>query len=99
MKLQHSKYNNYHQSLPMRLGLARLTITCTSHLKRYTLIVKQLMTMQISNYQLSLELFKLYNNATMSEEWLHLNDQMLLGSRQTKFLMLKSNQSKLGMKS
>ena len=55
--------------------------------------------MQISNYQLSLELFKLYKDETMSKEWLHLYDQMLLGGRQTKFLMLKSNQLKIVMKS
>ena len=36
---------------------------------------------------------------TMSKDWLHLNDQMLLGGRQTQFLMLKNNPSKVGMNS
>ena len=35
----------------------------------------------------------------MSKEWLHLNDQMILGGRQMKFLMLKNTESKIGMNS
>ena len=40
-----------------------------------------------------------YDSETISKEWLHLNDQMILGGRQTKNLMLKNNQSKIGTNS
>ena len=85
--------NHYYQSLQMRSGLAYLTVT----FERVQKNCKKSTSIQISNYQLSFDLFELYNNETMSKEWLHLNDEMVLGRRQTKFLMLKNNQSKIVM--
>ena len=86
--------NHYYQSLQMRSGLAYLTET----FERVQKNCKKSTSIQISNYQLSFDLFELYNNETMSKEWLHLNDEMILGGSQTKLLMLKNNQSKIGMK-
>ena len=51
---------------------------------------------QISNYQLSLELYKWYIQCQRNG---HFSMNMISGGRQTNFLMLKNNHTKLGLNS
>ena len=55
------------------------------------------MPAQISNYQLSLKLYKFNNGDSMSKEWSYLNEQTILGWRQTKFLIIENNPTKNGL--
>ena len=48
-------------------------------------------------YRLSIQLFKLYNTNTHSLEWVSLNWNQILTSRQSKFKILKTNVKKVGL--
>ena len=48
-------------------------------------------------YNLGIQLFKLYNSREHSLEWLHLNHNQILTSRQTHFKILRSNSLKVGL--
>ena len=48
-------------------------------------------------YRLSIQLFKLYNINTHSLEWVSLNWNQILTSRQSKFEILKTNVKKVGL--
>ena len=51
----------------------------------------------IMRYNLGIQLYKLYNTAEHSLEWLHLNHNQILTSRQSHFQILKSNSLKVGL--
>ena len=48
-------------------------------------------------YKLSIQLFKLYNQNEHSLEWVSLNLNQILTSRQSKFQILKTNNKKVGL--
>ena len=48
-------------------------------------------------YKLAIQLFKLYNSNDHSLEWIDLNLNQVLTSRQTKFTILKTNNIKVGL--
>ena len=48
-------------------------------------------------YNLGIQLYKLYNSKEHSLEWIHLNHNQILTSRQTHFEILKSNSLKVGL--
>ena len=48
-------------------------------------------------YKLAIQLFKLYNTNTHSMEWVELNLNQILTSRQTTFSVLKTNNTKVGL--
>ena len=49
------------------------------------------------NYKLGIQLFKLYNSKEHSLEWLHLNHNQILTSRQTHFKIMRSNTLRVGL--
>ena len=49
------------------------------------------------NYNLGIQLFKLYNSKEHSLEWLHFNHNQILTSRQTHFKIMRSNHLKVGL--
>ena len=51
----------------------------------------------IMNYNLGIQLYKLYNTKEHSLEWLHLNQNQILTSRQTRFQILRSNSLRIGL--
>ena len=51
----------------------------------------------IMNYNLGIQLYKLYNTREHSLEWLHLNQNQILTSRQTRFQILRSNSLRIGL--
>ena len=51
------------------------------------------------NYTLGIQLYKLYNSNVHSLEWLHLNQNQILTSRQTHFKIMRSNKLKVGLNS
>ena len=48
-------------------------------------------------YRMSIQLFKLYNTNVHSLEWISLNWNQILTSRQSKFAILKTNVKKVGL--
>ena len=48
------------------------------------------------NYNLGIQLYKLYNTREHSLEWLHLNQNQILTSRQVYFEIFKSNSLRVG---
>jgi hypothetical protein len=52
---------------------------------------------QFTNYKLALMLHKLYNSDVHSNEWLHLNFNQIITSRQTSFRINKNNNLNIGM--
>jgi hypothetical protein len=50
-----------------------------------------------SNFKLLLLLFKTFNNNNHQWEWTQLNFNMILISRQTKFITMKNNKSRIGL--
>ena len=52
---------------------------------------------KIMLYRHALMLYKLYNGNEQTTEWVHLNLNQVLTSRQTKFKITKTNQSKIGL--
>ena len=48
-------------------------------------------------YTLGIQLYKLYNTREHSLEWLHLNQNQILTSRQVYFEILKSNSLRVGL--
>ena len=53
----------------------------------------------LSDYKLALSLYKIFNNESPQNEWLHLNFSQITTSRQTNFMTSKSNNLKLGINS
>ena len=51
----------------------------------------------IMNYNLGIQLFKLYNSKEHSLEWLHLNHNQIITSRQTHFKIMRSHHLKVGL--
>jgi hypothetical protein len=51
----------------------------------------------MSQYKLALSLYKVFNDKTPINEWLHLNFTQINTSRQTHFMVSKTNKLKLGM--
>ena len=49
------------------------------------------------NYNLGIQLYKLYNTREHSLEWLHLNQNQILTSRQVYFEIFKSNSLRVGL--
>ena len=49
------------------------------------------------NYKLSLLLYKTFNDQTQSDEWVHLNFEQLVSSRQTTFMINRNNKLNVGM--
>ena len=50
-------------------------------------------------YKMAIQLHKLYNSNDHSLEWVSLNENQILTSRQAKFYILKSNKYKVGLNS
>ena len=48
-------------------------------------------------YKIAIQLHKLYNTSNPSLDWTSLNYNQILTSRQTQFLIAKSNRHKVGM--
>ena len=48
-------------------------------------------------YKLALQLFRTYNDATPSQDWLNINFNMIPNSRLNKFSINKTNRLKVGM--
>lgn len=53
----------------------------------------------LSDYKLALSLYKIFNNESPQNEWLHLNFSQITTSRQINFMTSKSNNLKLGINS
>ena len=51
----------------------------------------------LCKYKLSLLLYKTFNEQVPEDEWLHLNDNIVLTSRQTKFKCVKNNYFRVGL--
>ena len=51
----------------------------------------------LCNYKLALQLYKTYNQQMPTDEWLHLNFNQIITSRQTLFMTSKNNNLKVGM--
>ena len=49
------------------------------------------------NYKIAIQLHKLYNTTNQSLDWISLNFDQILTTRQTKFLISKSNKHKVGL--
>ena len=52
---------------------------------------------KMMKYNLGIQLYKLYNTREHSLEWLHLNQNQILTSRQINFEILKSNSLRVGL--
>jgi hypothetical protein len=50
-----------------------------------------------SKFKLSLVLYKAFNSIVQDTDWLNFNNQIILTGRQTKFIMFKSNNYKIGL--
>ena len=50
-------------------------------------------------YKHATQLHKLYNSQAISNEWLHLNANKILTSRQATFITYKTNKNKIGLNS
>ena len=48
-------------------------------------------------YKTAIQLYKLYNSNIYSKDWVDLNSNQILTSRQTTFMILKTNKSKVGL--
>ena len=48
-------------------------------------------------YKHAILLYRMYNSEVHSNEWVHLNLNQVITSRQTKFNILKTNQLKVGL--
>ena len=60
-------------------------------------ITKRATPEMMSQYKLALSLYKVFNNKTPMSEWLQLNFTQINTSRQTHFMISKTNKLKLGM--
>ena len=60
-------------------------------------ITKRATPCMFSKYKLALQLHKIYNNHTPHEEWVHLNFDQVLSSRQTNFIVNRSSKHTVGM--
>ena len=49
------------------------------------------------SYKVAIQLYKLYNATNPSLDWVILNYNQILTTRQTKFLISKSNKNKVGL--
>ena len=52
---------------------------------------------KIMSYKLALQLYRTFNDQTPTQDWLNINENIILGSRQTKFSINKSCRLKVGM--
>ena len=73
-----------------------LSSSLISHLNLHR-ITKRATPCMISKYKLALQLYKIYNNKTPYEEWLHLNINHVLTSRQTNFIVNRDCKHTIGM--
>ena len=51
----------------------------------------------LMTYKTAIQLYKLYNSNNTSKDWIDLNFNQILTSRQTTFMILKTNKSKVGL--
>ena len=51
----------------------------------------------IMHYKTAIQLYKLYNSNEQSLDWICLNLNQILTTRQTKFMILKTNKTKVGL--
>ena len=58
---------------------------------------KRAMPQSFMTYKIAIQLHKLYNTSNPSLDWTSLNYNQILTSRQTQFLIAKSNRHKVGM--
>ena len=61
------------------------------------LLNKRVTPTAMMKYNLGIQLYKLFNSREHSLEWLHLNMNQILTSRQTCFEILKSNSIRVGL--
>ena len=52
---------------------------------------------KIMSYKLALQLYRTFNDQTPTQDWLNIKENIILGSRQTKFSINKSCRLKVGM--
>ena len=69
---------------------------CTSF-ETLHLMAKRATPSKLMLYKLSLQLYRTFNHRLPSTEWNLLNDNIILTSRQTKFMTWKNNRLRLGM--
>ena len=60
-------------------------------------INKRALPANLMIYKLAIQLHRLYNSQTYTNEWVHLNFNQVLTSRQTTFFTHKTNSNKVGM--
>jgi hypothetical protein len=59
-------------------------------------ITKSATPLMLSDYKYALQLYKTYNECLPINEWLHLNIDQAITSRQSKFQIYRSNRTKIG---
>ena len=64
---------------------------------RLHVITKRATPEMFCNYKLSLLLYKTYNASIPNEEWIRLNFDQILGTRQVKFCINLTNKLRVGM--
>ena len=65
--------------------------------KRIHVVNKRATPTDLMNYNLGIQLFKLYNSKEHLLKWLHLNHNQILTSRQIHFMIMRSNKLKVGL--
>ena len=59
-------------------------------------ITKRATPMMLSDYKCALQLYKTYNHCLPMNEWLHLNIDQVITSRQTRFQINRSSRTRIG---
>ncbi len=59
-------------------------------------LTKRAMPQQLSTFKHAILLFKLYKNTMSTSDWVKLNFQQILTSRQTNFMVVQNNNYKIG---
>ena len=99
--LSHLLDHNSKQSLLSASAKAlRLTMPFTNRFISFEEIhkhCKQSNPTQISHYKNALQLYKLFNSANYSKDWIDLTNQIVLGTRQEFFSCIRSNNYKIGL--
>ena len=52
---------------------------------------------KLGDYKLALQLYKVFNNQIPTQDWVNLNYNIIQTSRQTNFMIAKTNRLKMGM--
>ena len=87
-------------SLTLRIGFGPQIVTnCPNIMQSFAKIhikCKHALPEQMIIYKHAILLHKLYNTASPETEWIALNFQQILTTRQTKFSVIKTNNKRIG---